>query len=44
MGNGLGNFRSYWNLYDQFDRFQGGFTWDWVDQGLRSKDENGKEY
>ena len=44
MGNGLGNFRRYWNLYDQFDRFQGGFTWDWVDQGLRSKDENGKEY
>lgn len=22
----------------------GGFTWDWVDQGLRLKDKNGKEY
>lgn len=44
MGNGLGNFRKYWNLFNEYDRFQGGFTWDWVDQGLRSKDENGKEY
>ncbi|WP_418895315.1 glycoside hydrolase family 2 TIM barrel-domain containing protein [Limibacterium fermenti] len=44
MGNGLGNFRKYWDLYNDFPRFQGGFTWDWVDQGLRSKDENGREY
>lgn len=44
MGNGLGNFRKYWNLFNEYERFQGGFTWDWVDQGLRSKDENGKEY
>lgn len=44
MGNGLGNFRKYWDLYNEFDRFQGGFTWDWVDQALRSKDKNGREY
>src|SRR5690554_5952963 len=44
MGNSLGNFRKYWNLYNEYDRFQGGFTWDWMDQALRSKDENGKEY
>lgn len=44
MRNSLGNFRKYWNLYNEYERFQGGFTWDWVDQGLRSKDENGKEY
>ncbi len=44
MGNGLGNFKKYWDLYNSFDRFQGGFTWDWVDQALRSKDENGNEY
>lgn len=44
MGNGLGNFRKYWNLYNEYERFQGGFTWDWVDQGLRSKDESGREY
>lgn len=44
QGNGLGNFRKYWDLYKEFDRFQGGFTWDWVDQGLKSKDERGNEY
>ena len=44
MGNGLGNFRKYWNLYNEYDRFQGGFTWDWIDQALRSKDENNREY
>ena len=44
MGNGLGNFRKYWNLFYDYSRMQGGFIWDWVDQGLRSKDKNGKEY
>ena len=44
MGNSLGNFRKYWNLYNEYERFQGGFTWDWIDQALRSTDENGKEY
>lgn len=44
MGNSLGNFRKYWNLYNEYDRFQGGFTWDWMDQALRSIDENGKEF
>ncbi|MDD4776663.1 MAG: glycoside hydrolase family 2 TIM barrel-domain containing protein [Fermentimonas sp.] len=44
MGNSLGNFRKYWNLYNEYERFQGGFTWDWMDQALRSKDESGKEY
>lgn len=44
MGNSAGNFRKYWNLFYRYSRMQGGFTWDWVDQGLRSKDKNGKEY
>lgn len=44
MGNSLGNFSKYWNLFYKYPRMQGGFTWDWVDQGLRLKDENGKEY
>lgn len=44
MGNGLGNFNKYWDLYYKYPRLQGGFTWDWVDQGLRSKDKNGNEY
>ena len=44
MGNSVGNFRKYWNMFYQNSRMQGGFTWDWIDQGLRSKDKNGKEY
>ena len=44
MGNSLGNFKKYWDMFYKYPRFQGGFTWDWVDQGLRSKDENGTEY
>jgi beta-galactosidase len=44
MGNGLGNFKQYWDLFYKYPRLQGGFTWDWVDQGLRSKDETGREY
>jgi beta-galactosidase len=35
MGNSLGNFRKYWDLFDAYPRLQGGFTWDWADQALR---------
>ncbi|MDQ1297015.1 MAG: beta-galactosidase, partial [Bacteroidota bacterium] len=44
MGNSLGNFRKYWDLFYKYPRLQGGFNWDWVDQALRSKDETGREY
>jgi len=44
MGNSLGDFRTYWDAFYKYPRLQGGFTWDWVDQGLRRKDKNGKEY
>ncbi len=44
MGNSLGNFREYWNAFYKYPRLQGGFTWDWVDQGLHSKDSNGRLY
>ena len=44
MGNGLGNFRKYWDLFYSFERMQGGFIWDWVDQGLWSKDDNDRGY
>ena len=44
MGNSLGNFREYWDAFYKYSRLQGGFTWDWVDQGLRSKDASGKQY
>lgn len=34
MGNSCGNFDEYMNLTKEFESFQGGFIWDFVDQGL----------
>ena len=44
MGNSLGNFHKYWQAFRQHPRLQGGFIWDWVDQGLTSYDDDGKPY
>lgn len=43
MGNN-GGIMDYWNVINQYPRLQGGFIWDWVDQGLRQKTEDGEEY
>ncbi|MCL4118042.1 UNVERIFIED_CONTAM: hypothetical protein GTU68_010429 [Idotea baltica] len=44
MGNSLGNFKDYWDVIRKYDVLQGGFIWDWVDQGLLAETENGKKY
>ena len=44
MGNSTGNFQEYWDIIESSKHMQGGFIWDWVDQGLFAKDENGKPY
>jgi beta-galactosidase len=44
MGNSLGNFDDYWQAFRDYPRLQGGFIWDWVDQGLSKTDENGTHY
>ncbi len=44
MGNSVGNFKDYWQAIDKYPRLQGGFIWDWVDQGLRSRNRAGKEF
>lgn len=44
MGNSLGSFSDYWQAFREFPRLQGGFIWDWVDQGLSQWDENGVHY
>ena len=41
MGNSCGGFKEYWELVRRYPRFQGGFIWDFVDQGLRGKGKNG---
>ncbi|MEH6451738.1 MAG: beta-galactosidase [Psychromonas sp.] len=44
MGNSLGSFNKYWDAFRDFPRLQGGFVWDWVDQGISQWDENGQHY
>jgi|TARA_Y100001001_G_scaffold63007_1_gene60215 beta-galactosidase len=44
MGNSSGNFRAYWDIIDSSPHMQGGFIWDWVDQGLRAETEDGREF
>ena len=41
MGNSVGNFADYWQIIDRYENLQGGFIWDWVDQGLLKVTENG---
>ncbi|MGB3005776.1 MAG: glycoside hydrolase family 2 TIM barrel-domain containing protein [Chitinophagaceae bacterium] len=41
MGNSNGNFREYWDVIMSSKHMQGGFIWDWVDQGFKTKDNNG---
>ncbi len=43
MGNSNGNLKEYWELIEKYDCLQGGFIWDWMDQGIL-KEENGKKY
>ena len=44
MGNSTGNFQQYWDIVDSQPWAHGGFIWDWVDQGIRKKGSNGKEF
>jgi beta-galactosidase len=44
MGNSLGGLREYWNVIDASPILQGGFIWDWVDQALRKRDDQGREF
>lgn len=44
MGNSMGGFKEYWDLIRKYPKLQGGFIWDFVDQGVRLKDKNGTEY
>ena len=44
MNNSNGNLHLYWRAFRKFERLQGGFIWDMVDQGLRKKDKNGRSY
>lgn len=44
MGNSVGNLDEYWDLIEKYPSLQGGFIWDWVDQGLETKTSSGETY
>jgi beta-galactosidase len=44
MGNSNGNFKTYWDIIRSSKNMQGGCIWDWVDQGILTKDELGRKY
>ena len=35
MGNSAGGFKEYWDLVRKYPNYQGGYIWDYIDQGLR---------
>jgi len=44
MGNSVGNLQDYWDVIAAYPALQGGYIWDWVDQGLLTENENGTPY
>jgi len=36
MGNSGGGLKEYWDLIRKYKNYQGGYVWDYVDQGLRA--------
>ena len=42
MGNSMGGLDHYWKLVRQYPSYQGGFIWDFVDQGLARYEKNGR--
>ena len=44
MGNSVGNLQDYWDVIERYPLLQGGFIWDWVDQGLLIRNEEGEQY
>jgi beta-galactosidase len=44
MGNSVGNLQDYWTAIEKYPHLQGGFIWDWVDQGLTQQSADGGEF
>ncbi len=44
MGNGPGALHEYAELWERYPRLQGGFDWEWIDQGLRTRTADGREF
>jgi beta-galactosidase len=44
MGNSLGGLNEYWELFEKYKKLQGGFIWDFQDQGIEAKKDGVKYY
>ncbi|HTX71772.1 MAG TPA: glycoside hydrolase family 2 TIM barrel-domain containing protein, partial [Rectinemataceae bacterium] len=44
MGNSNGGLADYWAVIEAHEGLQGGFIWDWVDQGIEAFDVEGRKY
>ena len=44
MGNSTGNFMDLWESIYRYPNLQGGFIWDYIDQGIYQVDENGRPF
>ena len=44
MGNSCGGLSNYWDTIYKYPQLQGGCIWDWVDQGLLTKDAQGRKF
>ncbi len=44
MGNSLGNFQKFMDVFEKYNNCIGGFIWDYVDQGLRKMSKDGREF
>lgn len=44
MGNSNGSLAHYFERFRKYPRLQGGYIWDWIDQGLAETDAKGRKY
>lgn len=44
MNNSTGNLQDYWDIIEAHPQLQGGFIWDWQDQGILQTSPEGKKY
>jgi beta-galactosidase len=44
MGNSNGSLSDYWKVIESHHGLQGGFIWDWMDQGLQAFTQDGVKY
>ena len=44
MGNSNGSLGDYWDAFEKYPGLQGGFIWEWIDQGLKRTTADGRDY